>query len=139
MDASLAGLEEHFMKPNSPAPSHIFPVHCPQTPMPVAKAKGSTLKAPNITYDINSPVHTHLPSVLPSSVLAGSSSFCVLPPIRLEFPTFGDSCETAEVLNFIEQCENFLEIRPLPSLELIGTLSTVLKGPAQSWWKQRRL
>ncbi|KAL1280055.1 hypothetical protein QQF64_014655 [Cirrhinus molitorella] len=48
------------------------------------------------------------------------------------------SCETAEVLNFIEQCENFLEIRPLPSLELIGTLSTVLKGPAQSWWKAEK-
>ncbi|RXN14235.1 Retrovirus-related Pol poly from transposon [Labeo rohita] len=45
----------------------------------------------------------------------------------------------AEVLNFIEQCENFLEIRPLPSLELIGTLSTVLKVPTQIWWKQRRL
>ncbi|RXN04493.1 Transposon Ty3-G Gag-Pol poly [Labeo rohita] len=72
------------------------------------------------------------------TLLAGSSSFCARPPIRLEFPTFGDSCETAEVLNFIEQCENFLEIRPLPSLELIGTLSTVLRGPAQSWWKAEK-
>ncbi|KAL0151927.1 hypothetical protein M9458_052779, partial [Cirrhinus mrigala] len=103
------------------------------TPMPVAKDKGS-----NITYNVNSLVHTHPPSVLPSSVLAGSSSFCARPPIRLEFPTFGDSCKTAEVLNFIEQCENFLEIRPLPSLELIGTLSTVLNEPAQSWWKAEK-
>ncbi|RXN33321.1 Transposon Ty3-I Gag-Pol [Labeo rohita] len=105
--------------------------------MPVAKDKGSTHKASNITYDINSPVHTHPPSVLPSSVLAGSSSFCARPPILLEFPTFYDSCETAEVLNFVEQCENFLEIRPVPSLELIGTLSP-LKGPAQSWWKAEK-
>ncbi|KAL0153431.1 hypothetical protein M9458_051269 [Cirrhinus mrigala] len=107
-------------------------------PRPVAKHKDPTCKVPNTTYDINSSVHDHPPSVIPSSVMASSSSFCTRPPIRLEFPSFGDSCETAEVLNFIEQCENFLEIRPLPSLELIGTLSTVLKGPAQSWWKAEK-
>lgn len=70
--------------------------------------------------------------------MAGTSSFCAQPPVHLEFPSFGDSCETAEVLNFIKQCENFLEIRPLPSVKLIGTLSTVLKGPAQSWWKAEK-
>ncbi|KAL0172920.1 hypothetical protein M9458_033231, partial [Cirrhinus mrigala] len=130
----------HTLQAYSPASSHISPVQCPQTPMPVAKDKSSTHKAPNITYDVNSPVHTLcIPhSVLPSSVLAGSSLFCARPPIRLEFPTFSDSCETAEALNFIEQCENFLEIRPLPSLELIGTPSTILKGPAQSWWKAEK-
>ncbi len=83
-------------------------------------------------------MHTHPHNVLTSSVMAGSSSFCARPPIRLEFPSFGDSSETTEVLNFIEQCENFLEIRPLPSVELIGTLSTVLKGPALSWWKAEK-
>ncbi|KAL0165892.1 hypothetical protein M9458_037736, partial [Cirrhinus mrigala] len=56
----------------------------------------------------------------------------------LEFPSFSDSCKTADGLNFIEQCENFLEIRPLPSIELIRTLSTVLKGPALSWWKAEK-
>ncbi|KAL0146751.1 hypothetical protein M9458_058091 [Cirrhinus mrigala] len=122
----------------SPASAHISPLQCPQKPRPVAKHKDPTCKVPNTTYDINSSVHDHPPSVLPSSVMASSSSFCARPPIRLEFPSFGDSCETAEVLNFIEQCENFLEIRPLPSLELIGTLSTVLKGPAQSWWKAEK-
>lgn len=55
-----------------------------------------------------------------------------------QYIKLGDSCETAEVLNFIEQCENILEIRPLPSVELIGTLSTVLKGPALSWWKAEK-
>ncbi len=114
----------------SPASSHISLVYCPQTPRPVnAKEKGPTHPAQNITYNITPPVHTHPHNVLTSSVMAGSSSFCARPPIRLEFPSFGDSSETAEVLNFIEQCENFLEIRPLPSVELIGTLSTVLKGP----------
>ncbi|KAL0152397.1 hypothetical protein M9458_052120 [Cirrhinus mrigala] len=66
------------------------------------------------------------------------SSFCTQPPIRLEFPTFGDSCETSDVLNFIEWCENYLDVRPLPSGELIGILSTVLKGPALSWWKAEK-
>lgn len=61
-----------------------------------------------------------------------------MPLIRLDFPSFGDSCETADVLNFIEQCQSFLEIRPLPSAELIGTLSMVLRGPAQSWWKAEK-
>ncbi len=90
------------------------------------------------SHDIPSPVQSHPPSAHTSSVMAASSSFCVRPPIRLEFPSFGDSCETADVLNFIEQCEHFLEIRPLPSAELIGTLSTVLRGPAQSWWKAEK-
>ncbi|RXN17379.1 Retrovirus-related Pol poly from transposon [Labeo rohita] len=66
------------------------------------------------------------------------SSFCTQPPIRLEFPTFGDSCEISDVLNFIERCENYLDVWPLPSGELIGTLSTVLKGPALSWWKAEK-
>ncbi|KAL0173119.1 hypothetical protein M9458_033430, partial [Cirrhinus mrigala] len=65
-------------------------------------------------------------------------SFCTQPPIRLEFPTFGDSCEISDVLNFIKRCENYLDVRPLPSGELIGTLSTVLKGPALSWWKAEK-
>lgn len=73
------------------------------------------------------------PPVVPSI-----SSFCGRPPIRLEFPTFGESCETSDVLQFIEQCENYLDIKPLPSVELVGTLSTVLKGPALSWWKAEK-
>ncbi|XP_053367574.1 uncharacterized protein LOC128541256 [Clarias gariepinus] len=75
---------------------------------------------------------------LTSSVSPSSSSFYGRPPIRLEFPAFGDASETADVLNFIEQCENYLEIRPLPSPELLGTLSTVLRGPALSWWKAEK-
>lgn len=70
--------------------------------------------------------------------MTGSSSFCARIPICLEFLVFGDSYETADVLNFIEQCEKFLEIGPLPSTELLGTLTTVLRGPAQSWWKAEK-
>lgn len=67
--------------------------------------------------------------------LAGASSFCANPPIRLEFPEFGISMEIADVLHLIEQCESYMEVRPLSWPELLGTLSTVLKSPASSWWR----
>ena len=57
------------------------------------------------------------------------------PPVRLEFPTFGATTETSDVLAFVEQCENFLELRPLSNRELLGALSSVFKGPANSWWQ----
>lgn len=60
----------------------------------------------------------------------GASPYFSKPPVHLEFPTFGTACKSSDVLNFIEQCENFLDLRPLSNHELLGTLSTVLKGPA---------
>lgn len=41
------------------------------------------------------------------------------PPIRMDFPKFGESTSLAEVTNFIEQCENFLSLRPFNDQELI--------------------
>ncbi|KAL6461592.1 hypothetical protein MHYP_G00297360 [Metynnis hypsauchen] len=58
-----------------------------------------------------------------------------VPPIRMDFPKFGDSTSSSDVTNFIEQCENFLTLRPLSDLELLGTLNAVLQGPARSWWQ----
>uniref|UniRef100_A0AAV2ITY3 Retrotransposon gag domain-containing protein n=1 Tax=Knipowitschia caucasica TaxID=637954 RepID=A0AAV2ITY3_KNICA len=60
------------------------------------------------------------------------------PPIRMEFPQFGESRNSSDVTDFVEQCENFLTLRPLSDIELIGTLNTVLKGPARSWWLAAR-
>jgi len=59
-------------------------------------------------------------------------------PIRMEFPQFGESRDSADVTDFIEQCENFLTLRPLSDIELLGTLNAVLQGPAQSWWLAAR-
>lgn len=42
--------------------------------------------------------------------------------------------ERNAVIQFIEQCENFLSLRPLPHADIMATLSTVLVGPAHSWW-----
>ncbi|KAL6485997.1 hypothetical protein MHYP_G00053890 [Metynnis hypsauchen] len=58
-----------------------------------------------------------------------------VPPIRMDFPKFGDSTGSSDVTNFIEQCENFLTLWPLSDQELLGTLNAVLQGPAWSWWQ----
>ncbi|KAL0152248.1 hypothetical protein M9458_051971 [Cirrhinus mrigala] len=115
----------------------ISSISTPLVPVPAPRGKVSQPKPANVTYDVT-PVSTPLTSVINPPVVPSMSSFCTQPPIRLEFPTFGDSCETSDVLNFIERCENYLDVQPLPSGELIGTLSTVLKGPALSWWKAEK-
>ncbi|KAL7842586.1 hypothetical protein SRHO_G00242750 [Serrasalmus rhombeus] len=58
-----------------------------------------------------------------------------VPPIRMDFPKFGESTISSDVTNFIEQCENFLTLQPLSDQELLGTLDAVLQGPARSWWQ----
>lgn len=85
-------------------PAHsISPVPDFRTPMPTSRAKLTPTQNVNATYDISSVAPlTQVPNI---PVVHSISSFCGRPPIRLDFPTFGDSCETSEVLNFIEQCE----------------------------------
>ncbi|XP_051980590.1 uncharacterized protein LOC127641718 [Xyrauchen texanus] len=107
-----------------------------KTPVPARRLKLPPVNRGNATYDVT--VGAQLPNMAHPSCMPSMSSFCGRPPIRLEFPSFGDSCETSDVLHFVEQVENYLAIRPLPSVELVGTLSTVLKGPAQSWWKAEK-
>ncbi len=73
---------------------------------------------------------------LPSAI---STPAVPKPPINLEFPTFGEHCETCDVLEFIEKCENFLSLRPLTDVELLATINAVLTGPARSWWVAEKL
>lgn len=74
----------------------------------------------------STPMDTESPSLHHSSYTK--------PPIKLEFPTFGDARETRDVLEYVEKCENFLSYRPMSDPELIAILNTVLTGPARSWW-----
>ncbi|XP_053337558.1 activity-regulated cytoskeleton-associated protein-like [Clarias gariepinus] len=127
----------HRLQAYTPASSHSPALHTPSTPITTVTERVQHQRS-HITYDIPPGVPAPSSSQLSSSVSPTMSSFYARPPIRLEFPSFGDASETADVLNFIEQCENYLEIRPLPSPELIGTLSTVLRGPALSWWKAEK-
>lgn len=121
-----------------PPANSISSLHASVTPLPAHRVKVLISKSANTTYKV-SPGPTSKTNVLTPPVVPSTSSFCTQPPIRLEFPIFGASCETVDVLNIIEQCKDILDIRPLPSGELIGTLTTVLRGPALSWWKADRL
>lgn len=60
------------------------------------------------------------------------------PPINLEFPSFGETRETSDVVEFVERCENFLTLRHMSDTELVATLNAVLSGPARSWWLAER-
>uniref|UniRef100_A0A3P9MP57 Gypsy retrotransposon integrase-like protein 1 n=1 Tax=Oryzias latipes TaxID=8090 RepID=A0A3P9MP57_ORYLA len=81
------------------------------------------------------PGATHFYSTPTVHSQPGVTPFYSTPPVRLDFPSFGTSSESSDVVIFIEQCENYLDIRPLSNHELMGALSAVLKGPALSWWK----
>ena len=83
-----------------------------------------------VATDVSS-IAPPIPYSLPGAHSRSSPSYSK-PPVRLEFPTFGTTTETSDVLAFIEQCENFLELRPLSNHELLGALSS---GPALSWWQ----
>ena len=60
------------------------------------------------------------------------------PAIRMDFPKYNGSKDVSDILNFVEGCENFLSIRPMSDVELMGTLSNVLEGSARSWWTAER-
>ncbi|XDV22120.1 hypothetical protein PO909_027079 [Leuciscus waleckii] len=66
--------------------------------------------------------------------LPPSGAAIAKPPIRMEFPQFGESRESTDVTDFIEQCENFLTLRPLSDFELVeieDQLRSQVQSPSQ--------
>lgn len=70
-----------------------------------------------------------------------SSSYPVYhlkPPVKIEFPCFGDKECEADPISYTEKCEEFLAVRPLADAEILAALNSVLKGTAKDWWKAER-
>ncbi|XP_053343369.1 activity-regulated cytoskeleton-associated protein-like [Clarias gariepinus] len=111
--------------------------HSPSTSVTTATAKVKHPSSPDI-YDIPPCVQPLSSAQSTSSVSPPSASLYARPSICVEFPAFGNASETADVFNFLEQAENYLDIRPLTSPELLGTLGSVLRGPALSWWEAEK-
>lgn len=68
----------------------------------------------------------------------GKSRFMGKSPIKLQFSTFGRINNTADPLQNLERCEDFLALNPLTDEELIATLRNVLHGTARDWWDVAR-
>ena len=68
-------------------------------------------------------------SDIPRGSSSVSQSAYAKPPVRIMFPCFGENRDATEVFNFVEQCENFLSLRPLSNGELIASLDSRTHRP----------
>ena len=66
------------------------------------------------------------------------SAYHLKPPVKVEFPCFGDRGSDLDPISYLEKCEEFLAVRPLPDLEILAALNSVLRGTAKDWWKAER-
>lgn len=55
-------------------------------------------------------------------------------PINRQFPAFGTINDTADPLQYLERCEDFLALNPLTDVELNATLRKMLHGIVRDWW-----
>ena len=60
------------------------------------------------------------------------------PPVKVEFPCFGDKGGDLDPISYLEKCEEFLSVRPLADPEILAVLNSVLRGTAKDWWKAER-
>lgn len=114
IDSKFKSLIPSTSTPIQPSPS-------PCVPPPIHKVK-------NQTYQLQQS-HTHLTST------GNTTAINSQPPVKLEFPSFGSSDDPVA---FIEQCEEYLAIRPLSDCEMLASLTSVLKDTAKDWWLAER-
>ena len=129
----LAGfpiLQQLVSVPVSSAPSVIPTV---TTSDSLATSVSTTIPISTMTSTVlSTPMVSAAPTILSAS--GSSATVFVKPPVKMDFPKFGERSEDADVINYIEKCENFLALRPLSDVELMATFCTVLGGSARSWW-----
>lgn len=94
----------------TPATSYISSVHIPKNPV----ASSANVLPPKNTYTISSVSAPQSAGGTMTPYVAGSSSFCARPPIRLELPSFDGAGDTADVLNFISSVRTSSASSPSP-------------------------
>lgn len=99
----------------------------PLTSTPVSSRSSAVMsKTQDQTYDV--PQHL--------VTFPGNSSSAYNPPVKLDFPCFGDGQDEDPIV-FIERCEEYFAVCPLSDCEIVAALTSVLKGTAKDWWQAR--
>lgn len=101
----------------------------PPTSTPVSSRSGAVMsKTQDQTYDVSQHQVT----------FPGNSSLSYNPPVKLDFPCFGDGQDKDRIV-FIEHCEEYFAVRPLSDCEIVAALTSVLKGTAKDWWQAEKI
>lgn len=100
----------------------------PTMSTPVSSRSSAVIsKSQDQTYDV--PQH--------QISFSGNSSSAYYPPVKLDFPCFGDG-QDEDLIVFIERCEEYFAVRPLNDGEIMAALTSVLKGTAKDWWQAEK-
>lgn len=113
-----------------------------QTSTPLVRAAPS-----RCTWDLSKPDFTFERPVAATTAIGATNPPIPTPrmrtlsaklPVRINFPEFGEGEGNGDAVSYVELCEEFLALRPMSNPEIMATLSSVLKGPAKSWWIAER-
>lgn len=69
---------------------------------------------------------------------SGNSSSAYNPPVKLDFPCFGDEQDEDPIV-FIEHCEEYFAVCPLNDSMQLAALTSVLKRTAKDWWQAEKI